>query len=477
MNFDNRIRDLAASNRILFYTEGGISMDANNIDTCKKLIIDEINLLQNQIASLKKEIKEGIITDVGATYLEELTNRRFKLIEKRVLDVHTNAIQEGTITKNGKEKTYYQSRVKGMKTPPRSYSYEGLIEKLYEIYFCGEVLKDYSFKSVYEIAKKAWIGQTGPKEKTVRDRDNSYNVFITEEFGQRDIRTITGSDLKIYMMETVMRLRPKAKRFKKFKTVLYMVFEYASDSEHQIIPVNIVPKDNTPYLKQCENTVVRPEDKAFSPDDIFILREYLWKRVNTLKYDLNGYAILFASHTGVRQAEIPALKWSDISDTMIHIHAQQNDERVNGVKTYYYNPTTKDEKGISHDGRKFPITSDIRKILTELKAKQEALGIESEWVFAREDGSWTTTAAYYEALYKVCHDKLHLGLTNNHALRIALNSYVFVPMGLNVAERARLLGHSPAVNLKHYTFAREESYIVSIGEMIDKFNEKQVVNM
>lgn len=45
-------------------------------------------------------------------------------------------------------------------------------------------------------------------------------------------------------------------------------------------------------------------------------------------------------------------------------------------------------------------------------------------------------------------------------------------MGLNVAERARLLGHSPEVNLKHYTFAREESYIVSIDEMIDKFNEK-----
>lgn len=452
-------------------------METNNIVTCDRFIIAEINMLQNQIASLKNELKEGIITDVGATYLEELTNRQFKLIEKRVLTVHTNAIQTGTITKNGKEKTYYQSRVKGMKTPPRSYSYEGLIEKLYEIYFSDEVLKDYSFKSVFELAKREWIAQTSPKEKTVRDRDSSYKAFITKEFGQRDVRTITSSDLKIYMMETVMRIRPKEKRFQKLKTVLYMVFDYATNPDHQIIPVNIVPKDNLVFLKQCAITVKKPEDKAFSPDDIFILREYLWERVNKLKYDLNGYAILFASHTGVRQAEIPALKWSDISDTMIHIHAQQNDEKLNGVKTYYYNPSTKDEKGISKGGRKFPITADIRRILDELKAKQNALGIESEWVFAREDGSWTTTAAYYEALYKVCHEKLHLGLTNNHALRIALNSYVFVPIGLNVAERARLLGHSPEVNLKHYTFAREESYIVSIGEMIDKFNEKQAVNM
>ena len=63
-----------------------------------------------------------------------------------------------------------------------------------------------------------------------------------------------------------------------------MVFDYASDPEHQIIPVNIVPRDNLPYLKQCEIKVVKPEDKAFSLDDIFILREYLWKRVNKLKY-------------------------------------------------------------------------------------------------------------------------------------------------------------------------------------------------
>lgn len=57
---------------------------------------------------------------------------------------------------------------------------------------------------------------------------------------------------------------------------------------------------------------------------------------------------------------------------------------------------------------------------------------------------------------------------------MALNSYVFVPMGLPISERARLLGHSPEVNLKYYTFAREEEFIVSIGEMFDKFNQQQV---
>lgn len=68
-------------------------------------------------------------------------------------------------------------------------------------------------------------------------------------------------------------------------------------------------------------------------------------------------------------------------------------------KEYYYNPTTKNEKGDSKNGRYIPLTKDVKFILTELKQNQEALGIHSEWVFAKEDGEWTTTVAYYESLY------------------------------------------------------------------------------
>ena len=144
--------------------------------------------------------------------------------------------------------------------------------------------------------------------------------------------------------------------------------------------------------------------------------------------------MLFSSETGLREGEIPSLKWSDITDKAIHIHSQQNDEYRDGKKVYYYNPTTKNEKGVSHNGRFIPITNEIRNILDELKAKQDALGIESEWVFCKENGEWITTVSYYESLYKVCK-KLGLKLNNNHAFRIALNSYVYVPMGLPVTER------------------------------------------
>ena len=45
-----------------------------------------------------------------------------------------------------------------------------------------------------------------------------------------------------------------------------------------------------------------------------------------------------------------------------------------------------------------------------------------------------------------------LGITNNHAIRMYFNSYVLIPAGIMVTDRAKILGHSPEVNLHNYSF-------------------------
>lgn len=440
-------------------------MNSNSMNYISDEITLQIQQIQLQIISLKCQEKEGTITSAGAAFLDELTKKEFKLKEQKVLEVHTNAIQSGTLIKNGKEKTYYQTRVKSLKNPPRCSTYEALIEKLYDHYFGTTILNDYSFESVFEAALEEKIRLTSPKEKTVRDYRSSYKAFITPEFGSRDIREITSTQLKEYLQVQTRRINPTWKRFLKFKGILNLAFRYASDPDHRIIAVNIVPSDNGPYKKNLTMSDDRPEEKAFQPHEIEMIREYLWSRVEKEKYDVNGYAILFSSHTGVRQGEIPSLKWEDISEKLIHIHSQQNDRETANGKEYYYNPTTKNEKGESKNGRYIPLTQEVKHILNELKKKQEALGIHSEWVFAKEDGNWTTTVAYYESLYKICIDKLGLGLSNNHTFRIALNSYVLIPMGLDAPERARILGHSVQTNLEHYTFSRDKEFLSEIGDL------------
>ena len=74
----------------------------------------------------------------------------------------------------------------------------------------------------------------------------------------------------------------------------------------------------------------------------------------------------------MRAGELPSLKWSDVHDNYIHIHSQQLSNKRKGGKKYYYANWTKDEKGESKGGRKFPLTQVIRDLLDELIASYEA---------------------------------------------------------------------------------------------------------
>ena len=48
------------------------------------------------------------------------------------------------------------------------------------------------------------------------------------------------------------------------------------------------------------------------------------------------------------------------------------------------------------------------------------------------------------------------------------NSYVLIPAGIVVTDRARILGHSPEVNLNNYSFEDRE-YCKKAGEKIISF--------
>ncbi len=430
---------------------------------------DVATTLEEKISGLINLKDEGIFSNNVDVAVRILMQAKFKEKEKKVLETHKYAITQTTITKNGKRYVRWQTTCGDNR--PRCSTYEALIERLYSYYFDNNnVINDYSFKTVFEAALKEKINTERPKEKTIRDYNSSFAALITDGFACKDIRKITQSELQQYIMDTVINLDLTKKRLLKLKGLLNLTFTYATNPEHRILVYNPVPENNSHFLKHCRLSKNKPEEKAFQPEEIDTIREYLWNRVSKRKYDVNGYAILFASWVGLREAEIPALKWSDITETAIHIHAQQNDEMQDGVKTFYYNPTTKNEKGISKDGRYFPMNSEIKRILDELRNKQQSLGINSEWVFAKADGTWTTTSGYYKALYNLSK-KLDLNLTNNHAFRIALNSYVLIPMGIPVTERAKMLGHSVDTNLKYYSFARSNEYLEELSVKWDDYIE------
>nr|MCR5311683.1 site-specific integrase [Lachnospiraceae bacterium] len=163
-------------------------------------------------------------------------------------------------------------------------------------------------------------------------------------------------------------------------------------------------------------------------------------------------------------------KWSDIEERSIHIHSQQLARKVRGGKEYYLVPYTKNEKGESEDGRDYPLTRKLKELLLEIRNKQRTLGIDSEFIFCHEDGDWIKTDAYITFLRRLCQSK-GFKVTNNHALRMSLNSNVLIPMGISPADRAAMLGHSIETNLKYYSFA-QKGYIDSVRAILDSADEQ-----
>ena len=435
-------------------------------------IVKMMYKLQADVESLNSQVNLGIIDASGARdELNILNTKQQRLRDQLVLSNHVTKDGQPRLIKHhtptdGDPKEYYITIMPDGKRI-KAVSYDKLMDKLYNYYADG--LLDFSVESVFKAALEEKVVTENPKPRTIEKNKGDFKRFISEDFAKKDIRTISEVDLKKFIQTWVTETHPKQKTFLSFKGILNLIFEYAY--MHKIIvenPVSYVK--NRPYMKSCDTSKAKSEEKIFSPEEIQMLKDEVRRRIDSgLKrfgdYYINGYAMLFAIETGVRVGELCALKWEDVKDNYIHIHAQQLFQNVDGKKEVYYAPYTKNEKGISEDGRQFPLTNAIESLLNEIKAKQEKLGIESEFIFCNKDGRWIIEEAYTSFLRRLCRSK-GLTITNNHAFRMSLNSNVLIPMGITVADRAAMLGHSIETNLKYYSFAQKD-YLEDVKAKLD----------
>ena len=472
----------------MYFSEGGVLMDSGNTTEFHEAVL-LLHELERQKKSVQKQFECGIINSIGVS--EEIMNinkKEFALKEKLVNQAH--------VTSKGEPRTIKYSESKGLwktvlaeKKELYGKSREILIEKLFDYY--GLKLTDSSLKSIFELAIKEKHITENNNEGTISRYYSDFERYITPEFAQKDIRSLTKADMKAYTQALVNRMMLKKSAFLAYKGVLNLIFDYAL--EYDIINSNPLPAiHNRNYYKSCDMSKAKPEDKILSPNEIDVLKAEIRHRMGFKKYNgyfINGYCILFAIETGMRAAELCSIKWSDIdyNRRVIHIHTQQlyiitdkDIDSYNGKpvsqntnrsidlsgkknrKLYYLSDSTKDEKGISRGGREFPLTDSIISILKELKDIQGDKGIHSEYIFCHEDGEWIKTDAYETCLRRICQ-KLGFNVTNNHALRMSLNSNILIPLGIPVTERARMLGHSVETNLRYYSFAGTDSNADLLG--------------
>ena len=419
----------------------------------KELLLTNLQLEKNII---KKKLMYGIITSDDATNQLTMVNKEErKLKEQLVLEKHVN--------KNGSPRKikYQESKdlwVTIMADKKKIYSKtrNGLIDKLFIYYDLN--IQSKTIKTIFTQAldEKAKTENVNPK--TIDRYNYFFNRFIDDEFACRNITEITKADLKAYTQNMVNKLHPKKKAFLGYKSLLNLIFTYAI--EYELITSNpVISIKNSIYLKSCDTQKNVSEDKILSLNEIETIKSEIYRRMSLKRYNgyfINGFAILLSIETGMRVGELCSLKWSDIHDNYIHIHSQQLSRKIQGGKEYYLVNWTKNEKGISNGGRRFPLTNAIKHILSELKSIQDAKHITSDFILCHENGEWIKSDAYQTCLRRLMRS-LGLPVTNNHTFRMSLNSNIFIPNGIPETTRALLLGHSVETNLKYYSYAPRDA--------------------
>lgn len=422
------------------------------------------------------------MTDADTAFQIEMLNKQQLKLKKALID-------EVHVTKDGTpRKIEYKESKKLWMTimPDKSKVYgkteEIVIDKLMEKY--GLSITDFRLKTIFDeaIAHKDRTEAVNPE--TLYHLQSTFMRFIDDSMANTDIRTITCDSLAEYTLNTLRKAQTideqgvtqkiKKKAFLDYKSVLNVIFNYALQKD--LITVNPLSKlNNKAFMKECDCSKATSEEKIFSENELDTIKQTVRSYMACKRYNgyfINGYAILLSIETGMRAGELASLKWSDIHNNYIHIHSQQLSNKRKGGKEYYYADWTKDEKGESKGGRKFPLTKAISDLLEELKAVQARKYIHSEFVFCHENGEWIKTDAYITCLRRMLKS-LGFEITNNHAFRMSLNSNILAgKLNLPVAKRAELLGHSVETNMKYYTYATKDD----MDDLVNLFNVETEVS-
>lgn len=342
---------------------------------------------------------------------------------------------------------------------------EDLIEYLYQYYKEQDICKQ-TVQQVFERCEQYRLDVLNRSPNTIsRDKDTFYYFFEKDLYNRR-ITTISTDEIAEYFNRRTKELSLSDRALRDAKQVLGRIFKYAVQQEKLIKenPVELIDLEN--YFQNCVQNNKTDDEKLFTREEIGEIESEVRSRLDRDGYDGYLYAILLAILTGVRAGELPTLRWSDMTDNGLHIHTQQRIVRRKGEPRLLEElPFTKNERKHPKGGRYFPIWNEIQSLLDEIQTKQRALGISTEFIFCTTDGTWINKEMYEQRLRRLCK-KLGYHITRNHAFRKSLNSFVFIPLGIPVTQRAYLLGHSVEVNERFYSFTRTEC----LNEVKEKLN-------
>lgn len=406
------------------------------IQQCNHALVLRIN----GVRTLCEEMKAGILNP--ADIQEQITMNK-----KQILELHKKMFNHWQ-GKNGRWYSYLPKE--GIKPPKgkqiESVSVEKLNNKILDYYIKEEKAKKEqkdtcpTFLEVYSM----W--------RTIKDlelNDNSiykYNTdckrfFIGTDFADMPINQINENTIKLFMLDSIKRLRLCKETCRKFYSYIKNVIRYARIEK--IITDNPVeflePKD---FTKHCDEIEKPDKDKFYTDKELSIILKGLHGYYRETPLYMPPYAIELAIYTGMRVSELSTLKWSDVDDICISINKSAKHNRL---KNEFSVGKTKTKKS-----RAYPIDKQITDLLARIRRMQEEHGILCEWIFTDGTGSYTHARNITDCMTRLCREqKISSGGITK--LRKTTSSDLQTK-GTPKSMVASMLGHTTEVNEKYYTY-------------------------
>jgi len=275
-----------------------------------------------------------------------------KKMEEYVLCHHTRQIQT---LHGGRKEGWFKTYVGTPRKPIESKSYDGLIEKLYEYYTVVDLSKS-TLEDGYDWMIEHKIKVDNITASTVSRNRERFDQFTTAQLKATMLTDITEEDICDSIRQSIMgtstrrQKAPSVDGIKLYLQILNNIFNQAAyKGVVQNNPVKMISYKS--FAELCNQHHRTADEKTFSPEQTDQLLNYCMENGS-----VHSLACRIDVFSGLREGEIPVLRWSDIKDGYIHVHKQQRLVR-DGIHQQYYMTVdwTKDERGHSEGGRYIPI--------------------------------------------------------------------------------------------------------------------------
>lgn len=313
------------------------------------------------------------------------------------------------------------------------------------------VVIDYWGEKVQNTFKErfwVWVGRQekcGRSDNTISKYESDYKRFFEDdEIENMPIQDISDEYISEFITRLLNRKKIPYRALKAMFGYMNGVFEKAKIDK--VIETNPCQYVDLPIFKQhcTEQKPKTAKERTVSNEEKKILVSKLNKNYERKMSNIARYAVELSLYTGMRVGELAGLKWEDINYEENTITICRS-EKYNRKKDEFYISSTKNDKV-----RTFPLTEEIKDVLSRVKKAEVQRGILSEFIFSDEHGRVHARRISACARNMTLNDQFEHA-KSIHAIRRTFNSNLRCN-GVSATVAASLLGHTERVNEENYTY-------------------------